>query len=58
MTIYSHFYSTNSGNMNHFGIFAVRLTNIYLSKATLHVSSLQDTPLVSVALLPVNQFKF
>lgn len=37
----SFLFPPNSGNVNHLDMFAVLLLNIYLSKATLHVSSVQ-----------------
>lgn len=46
------FISPKSGNVNHLDVFAVLLLNIYLSKATLHVSSLQR---LSVGLHAFNQ---
>lgn len=37
------FISPKSGNVNHLDVFAVLLLNIYLSKATLHVSKSTET---------------
>lgn len=37
------FISPNAGNVNHLDVFAVLLLNIYLSKATLHVSKSTET---------------